>query len=145
MHLRLEFDSGVGCLRWFLQGIIYEKYFNHWKIYHCVQINQIYGCYFICDNSIQIWVFLNWWFYLLLIQPIYLQIISIFWLEIINCLKKLCEATYTAAVWKYLGGGTLFYFFFGSEGGTAQFSLLLFSLFSCCSICPPWRLMGPLL
>ena len=39
MHLRLEFDSGVGptlflfCLRWFLQDIIYEKYFNHWKIY----------------------------------------------------------------------------------------------------------------
>ena len=36
--------------------IIYEKYFNHWKIYHFVQISQICGCYFICGQLIQIWV-----------------------------------------------------------------------------------------
>ena len=40
--------------------------------------------------------------------------------------KKLREAAYTAAVCKFLGGGTFFYFWFGSECGTAQFSLFVF-------------------
>ena len=58
--------------------------------------------------------------------------------------KKLREATYTAAVCRFREG-TFFCFLFGSECGTAQFSLFLFPLFSCFSICPPWRIMWPLL
>ena len=40
--------------------------------------------------------------------------------------KKLREATYTAAVCKFWGGHV--FFWFGSECGTAQFSLFLFPL-----------------
>ena len=60
-------------------------------------------------------------------------------------MKKLREATYTATVCKFRGGHFFVCFLFGSECSTAQFSLLLFPLFSCCSICPPRRMMGPLL
>ena len=57
-------------------------------------------------------------------------------------IKKLREATHTAAVCKFRGGH-FFCFWFGSECGTAQFSLFWFPLFSCCIICPPWRMMWP--
>ena len=42
--------------------------------------------------------------------------------------KELREATYTAAVCKFGGGGHFFVFLFGSECGTAQLSLSLFPI-----------------
>ena len=58
-------------------------------------------------------------------------------------MTKNCAKRHIRPLYVNFGGDISCCFWFGSECGTAQFSIFPFPLFSCCSIYPPWHMMWP--